>query len=141
MKQQIKNNIMNTHESTLKKTNLWVILDEEKLSIVKGNGQAMKFKTEEEADRFASSHLHLWIVVNINFLDKWWKHEASHDKEGRLLNPSTGDLPIELDDPEFTPPSIEDTLELVKEQEMEDDGEEWISDDERAKRNPNKFKK
>jgi len=107
MKQQIKNNIMNTHESTLRKTNLWVILNEEKLSIVKKNGQAMKFKTEEEADRFASSHLHLWIVVNINFLDKWWKHEASHDKEGRLL-------PYP---------------------------QEWISDDEKAKRNPNKFKK
>ena len=112
MKQQIKNNIMNTHESTLKRTNLWVILNEENFSIVKKNGEAMKFKTEEEADRFASSILHLWIAVNINFLDKFWKHKPSHDQDGGLLAEVGREIP-----------------------------QEWISDDEKAKRNPNKFKK
>ena len=96
----------------LRETDLWVILDEEKLRILKKNGEAMKFATEKEADTFASGCLHLWIVVRINFLDKWWKHKPSHDHDGGLLAEVGREIP-----------------------------EEWISEDERAKRNPNKFKK
>ena len=96
----------------LRKTDLWVILDEEKLRIIKKNGEAMKFHSQADADAFASGTLHLWIAVRINFLDKWWKHEPSHDHDGGLLATTANKIP-----------------------------EEWISDDERAKRNPNKFKK
>lgn len=97
---------------SLRETDLWVILNEEKLSIVKKNGEAMKFHSEGDADAFASSCLHLWVVVRINFLDKFWKHEPSHDHDGGLLAEVGRKIP-----------------------------QEWISEDEIAKRNPNKFKK
>ena len=44
--------------------------------------------------------------------EKWWKHKPSHDHDGGLLAEVGREIP-----------------------------EEWISEDERAKRNPNKFKK
>ena len=102
----------NQKKEGLRKTDLWVILDEEKLRIVKKNGEAMKFHSQGDADAFASGTLHLWIAVPINFLDKWVKHEPSHDHDGGLLAEVGRKIP-----------------------------EEWISDDERAKRNPNKFNK
>ena len=58
----------------MKHTKIFVVLNEETLSIMKGkHNKVAKFPTEEAADLAASYKLNMWKVVEVNF-----KHEFLH---------------------------------------------------------------
>jgi len=59
----------------LKTTNLWIVINEEKLNTMKGKGgKTAKFKTEEEANMAASGKLNMWVAVNVHFNHKFLQH-------------------------------------------------------------------
>ena len=59
----------------MKTTNLWIIIDEETLETVKdATGIVAKFETEEQADKYASSRLNIWMAFHINFKHEYLNH-------------------------------------------------------------------
>tara|TARA_R110000751_G_scaffold213701_1_gene317244 strand:+ start:1158 stop:1343 length:186 start_codon:yes stop_codon:yes gene_type:complete len=59
----------------MRKTNLWIVLNEETLNTMKGKGgKTAKFETQAEANDAASEKLNIWISVNINFKHKFLNH-------------------------------------------------------------------
>ena len=59
-------------------TKVFVILDEELLSIVKnGNGNPLVFNTHEAANNWAASNLPLWNVIEVSFKHDWIQHTAN----------------------------------------------------------------
>lgn len=60
------------------RTNVWVILDEELVQIVRNEeGQPRKFKSKKDADVWASHNLGLWVCINMNFIHTWLQHEPN----------------------------------------------------------------
>jgi hypothetical protein len=62
-------------ELKYKETNVFLILDETTLEIVKGDdNQALKFSTQDEANEFASGRLDVWDVINSCFIHRRVQH-------------------------------------------------------------------
>jgi len=60
----------------MKTTNLYIVLNEETLNTLKAKGgKTAKFKTEKEANEYASKKLELWVCVKIAFNHKFIHHE------------------------------------------------------------------
>ena len=60
----------------MESTKLFIVINEETLETMKSKeGKTLKFKTEEDANKYASSRLEIWVVVSINFKHKFLKHE------------------------------------------------------------------
>ena len=61
----------------LRTTELFIVIDEEKLLTAKGKGnKTAKFETEEQADEWASGRLNVWCVVKIHFKHEWVQHKT-----------------------------------------------------------------
>ena len=63
--------------TTEKTTKLWVVLNEESLTIEKqnkGGNAPAKFNTKEQADNWASERLNMWVAVEIFFNHRWLNH-------------------------------------------------------------------
>ena len=59
----------------MKTTNLFIIIDEEKLEVFKSDtGQPLKFKTKDDANMFAAERLEMWQVFNVHFTHKFLRH-------------------------------------------------------------------
>jgi len=59
----------------MKHTKLFVVLDEENLTIMKDeDGNPAKFKSEEFADRAACGKLNMWVSVEVNFVHRFLHH-------------------------------------------------------------------
>lgn len=59
-------------------TNIWIIIDEEKLEILKDrNGNPKKFRTCEKANQWASDKLNMWAVFNVHFVHHFIHHKAN----------------------------------------------------------------
>ena len=62
----------------MRETNLFIVLDEKSLNTLKGKGnKTAKFKTEAEADMFASEKLEVWTVVKVHFRHRFINHELN----------------------------------------------------------------
>jgi len=56
-------------------TDLFIVINEGTLNTMKGaGGKTAFFKTKEEANISASQRLNMWVVVHINFHDKFLQH-------------------------------------------------------------------
>tara|TARA_R100000808_G_C2108547_1_gene123343 strand:- start:215 stop:412 length:198 start_codon:yes stop_codon:yes gene_type:complete len=63
-------------KTELRTTELFIVIDEERLLTAKGKGnKTAKFKTEHEANEWASGVLGLWSVVKIHFKHPWIEHK------------------------------------------------------------------
>lgn len=65
-----------------RKTNVWVVLDEVtlQLAIDKESNEDIKtrtFKSEEEANTWASETLNVWSCINLNFKHKFVHHKVN----------------------------------------------------------------
>jgi len=89
---QYKRNIkiMNKQTATPKTTNVFTILNEDRMEIVKQTirlkenikyEMPMIFATEQEANEFASSKLEMWDVINSNFNHKFIQHNQNTKPE------------------------------------------------------------
>tara|TARA_R110000751_G_scaffold293964_1_gene401745 strand:- start:54 stop:590 length:537 start_codon:yes stop_codon:yes gene_type:complete len=81
---------METKTTTPKTTNVFTILNEDKMEIVKQTirlkenikyEMPMIFATEQEANEFASSKLEMWDVINSNFNHKFIQHNQNTKPE------------------------------------------------------------
>ena len=62
----------------MRETNLFIVLNEDTLNTLKGKGnKTAKFKTEWEADAFASKKLEVWKVVKVHFTHRFINHEVN----------------------------------------------------------------
>jgi hypothetical protein len=62
-----------------KTTKLWVVLNEETLTIARENTRAKapaKFHTEKQANNWASERLNMWVAVKVHFNHKWLQHKV-----------------------------------------------------------------
>ena len=61
----------------MKTTKLWIVINEESLNTAKGkNNKTAKFKTENEANKWAASRLELWDTKQIWFEHKFIQHNV-----------------------------------------------------------------
>lgn len=61
-----------------KKTEIYVVLNEQSLETLKNEkGDVLKFKSEKDANEYASYRLHLWTVVKCNFIDHLVYHKEN----------------------------------------------------------------
>jgi hypothetical protein len=59
----------------MRTTNLFIIIDESNLEVKKSKkGEVKKFKSEKEADVFASKCLEIWTVLHVNFNHPFIEH-------------------------------------------------------------------
>jgi hypothetical protein len=59
----------------MKKTKLFIVIDEATLLTAKGKqNKTAKFRTEKEADEWASQRLEMWSVFKVHFNHKFIKH-------------------------------------------------------------------
>lgn len=57
-------------------TDIWIVIDEWSLEVMRRGGEVLKFKTRAMADLAASGELHLWSCHNVRFQDPLIKHKA-----------------------------------------------------------------
>ena len=57
-------------------TDIWIIIDEWTLEVMKRDGEVLKFRTRAMADLAASGVLHLWSCHNVRFKDSLIQHKA-----------------------------------------------------------------
>ena len=61
--------------TTEKETKLFIVIDEATLLTAKGkHNKTAKFRTEKEADEWASHRVEVWSVVKIHFTHKFIEH-------------------------------------------------------------------
>ena len=75
--------------NTEKTTELWVVLNEENLQVVRENTRdtetsvinsaIAKFHTEEQANNWASERLNMWVAVKIHFNHRWLQHKVDEN--------------------------------------------------------------
>ena len=58
----------------LKTTNLFILINDETLETMKEDEKTMKFETESDADKYASSKIESWSTCHIHFLHKFINH-------------------------------------------------------------------
>ncbi len=67
----------------MENTNIYIILDEHKLEIVKGYNQStkkiepLKFEDFETANDYASINCDLWTILNVNFTSVFTAHRPN----------------------------------------------------------------
>jgi len=57
-------------------TDIWIVIDERSLEVIKRDGEVLKFKTRAMADLAASGELDLWSCHNVRFQDQLGKWMA-----------------------------------------------------------------
>lgn len=58
----------------MKKTEVYLILNEIALEFLSRNREPLKFETYEDAQKYASSNCHLWQIIEVCFEDKYTFH-------------------------------------------------------------------
>ena len=63
----------------MRNTNIFVILDEETLEVLKNkHGIARKFRSGKKANEFAAERLEMWAILHLHFNHKFIQHKSNH---------------------------------------------------------------